>query len=121
MEILQQDCYSATVKLSAAELVALQGQGRSFAELLSAAESRSPEAEEALLRLPEDVRAVISDFDKDYAAAIRNFKEATVSMLSWAMQAHDQLIQLRSYLQAEQLADALGLRPHSISTQEVSG
>jgi len=72
-------------------------------------ESTSPEAAEALAKMPADVQAVVADFEKDYLAALTQFKEAYVSMLSWAMRACDELQMMKSYLEAERLRQELGL------------
>jgi hypothetical protein len=110
MEILMQDSCSVTLKVTPAELRALQPKG-SLNDLLKIAEApRSAELEESLSRMPEDVRRVFNDFDRDYLAAVRHFQEALVSMMSWALCARDQLTQMKSYLETEQMASEMGLR-----------
>ena len=67
------------------------------------------EAETDLSGMPEEVRKVALEFRADYLNALKNFKESMVAMLSWGMNARDQLQLFRSYLQAEQMASRLGL------------
>jgi hypothetical protein len=78
-------------------------------DFLRVAEEDSPEIIEAISKLPPDVQAVVADFKKDYLVAVRNFKEAYLSSLMWAMNARDQMTLLKSYLEAEQSREDLGL------------
>jgi hypothetical protein len=87
---------------------------------LQFAENKSPAVTEALSKMPADVQGVIADFEKDYLTAMRNFKEAYVSMLGWAMRARDELQMMKSYLEAEKLREQLGLNLSEIPEEKKS-
>ena len=77
--------------------------------LLSGLEYQSPEVVEAIKSLPPDVQAVVADFRKDYLAAIANFKDASLSLFSWVLEAQSQLQMMKAYLETERMRIELGI------------
>jgi hypothetical protein len=77
-----------------------------------------PEIVEAIAQLPSDVQKVVADFKNDYVKAVNNFKESYLAAFLWASEACNQLVLLRSYLEAEQMRGEVGLvTDHQQSSQ----